>query len=74
MNIDVVCEKKAVISTHLRFFLIVCNHCHFLFNSFIHQLPCGLPPLFPPDVKMDLEQYLLDPAALPIHAFHKTQR
>jgi len=37
-------------------------------------LPCGLPPLFAPDLKSDLEKYLLDPTSLPIHDFHKTQR
>ncbi|XP_074623537.1 superkiller complex protein 2-like [Acropora palmata] len=37
-------------------------------------LPSGLPPLFPPDLKTDLEKYLLDPTPLPIHDFHKTQR
>lgn len=37
-------------------------------------LPCGLPPLFTPDLKSDLEKYLLDPTVLPIHDFHKTQR
>ncbi|XP_020612278.1 helicase SKI2W-like [Orbicella faveolata] len=37
-------------------------------------LPCGLPPLFAPDLKSDLEKYLLDPTTLPIHDFHKTQR
>lgn len=37
-------------------------------------LPSGLPPLFAPDLKCDLEKYLLDPTSLPIHDFHKTQR
>ncbi|PFX34751.1 Helicase SKI2W [Stylophora pistillata] len=37
-------------------------------------LPCGLPPLFAPDLKTDLEKYLLDPTVLPIHDFYRTQR
>lgn len=37
-------------------------------------LPCGLPPLFAPDLKTDLEKYLLDPTVLPIHDFQRTQR
>ncbi|EDO38195.1 predicted protein, partial [Nematostella vectensis] len=37
-------------------------------------LPSGLPPLFPEDLKTELEQYLTSPEKLPIHDFHHTQR
>ena len=69
--------EDSVLFSAAHFLLCSATGTHFFFVLIFYccpQLPSGLPPLFPPDLKTDLEKYLLDPTSLPIHDFHKTQR